>query len=147
MKPFNKTITAYKMFRTLKQHPGKLFSLFISKTNPVPVGVWVLAQHIPTKGYAPRPGWHAGLKPVAPHLMCKDGTMPKDRVWAEVEIPADKDWQPVADKQRTKDIRNEVPVGGYYRFPRSQSQGFEWVVSGAIRVKRVLSQEEVNKLV
>jgi len=70
--------------------------------------------------------------------MKKDGTMANDRVWAEVEISADVDWQPIADRSSTRDIRDRVPVNGFYRFKRPSSQGGEWLIAGSMIVKRIL---------
>lgn len=141
-----KTVRAYKLFRTLKTKPGKLFPLFIGKNESVPVGEWISAKFIPTQGFAERPGWHAGILPNAPHLLRKDGTMPSDRVWAEVEIPADVDWQSRADSTATGDIQSEVPAGGNYKFKRPGLQGGSWIIGGALKVNRVLSQLEVDKI-
>ncbi len=138
-----KSIIAYKLFRTMKTRPGEIFPLFIGNNIPTPIGKWVSAEFIPTAGFSPRPGWHVGRQPNASHLMKKDGTMPPDRVWAEVEIPADKDWQPIADKQASKDIRGEVPSEGFYRFKRPSNQGGEWLISGSMKVNRILSTKEV----
>jgi hypothetical protein len=143
------TVKAYKLFRTLKSKPGKIFPLFIGNKKEVPVGEWMEAEHIPTKGFAPRPGWHAGVTPKADHLS------KKGRVWAEVEIPADVDWQLEADKQGRYgkngqwipgDIKDRVPKGGHYRFPVNANQGAEWIISGALKVNRILSQEEVDEI-
>ncbi len=144
--PPKKTVKAYKLFRTLKTRPGELFPLFIGKSTATPVGEWISAEHIPTKGYAPRSGWHTGVLPTAPHLMKKDGTMQEGRVWAEVEIPADVDWQTKADSRKTKDIRGEVPEGGNYKFKTSKLQGGAWFISGAIKVNKVLSAFEVDSI-
>ncbi len=141
-----KTIKAYKLFRTLATRPGEIFPLFIGKTKPTPVGEWVPAEFLPTKGYAKRPGWHTGILPYAPHLMKKDGSMPKDRVWAEVELPADVDWQSVADQSKTKDIRDKIPEGGYYRFRTNKMQGGFWNIGGALKVNRILSDNEVTAI-
>ena len=144
--PPQKTIKAYKLFRTLKSRPGELFPLFIGKGESVPVGEWIPAKFIPTKGFAERPGWHAGVLPNAPHLLSKDGTMPSDRVWAEVEIPADVDWQSKANATSTGDIKSEVPAGGYYTFKRPGLQGGSWVIGGALKVNRLLSNADVDKI-
>jgi hypothetical protein len=62
------------------------------------------------------------------------------RVWAEVEIPdTDGGWQAKADASPTKDIREEIPVGGFYRFARPTNQGGEWIIAGRMRVVRVLA--------
>ena len=142
-----KTIKAYKLFRTLKSKPGEIFPLFIGKTKATPQSEWLKAEFIPTKGFADRPGWHAGILPIAPHLrQTATGRIKPDRVWAEVEIPADKDWQSVADQRDTKDIRDEVPEGGHYRFKTSKMQGGSWIIGGAIKVNRVLSDREVAEI-
>lgn len=140
----HKTMRAFKLFQTKKSRPGELFPLFIGKHKPTPIGEWVNAEFIPTKGFAPRPGWHVGTKPQANHLMCNDGTMPKNRVWCEVEIPAILDYTELAQQSPTGDLRGEVPVMGFYRFKRPEIQGGEWIIAGAIRVLRVLSQAEVD---
>lgn len=42
---------------------------------------------------------HAGALPAAPHLrQTSTGKRKPDRVWAEVELPDDTDWQSEADK-------------------------------------------------
>ncbi|MHC4640111.1 MAG: LPD38 domain-containing protein [Planctomycetota bacterium] len=144
-----KTIVAYKLFRTLKTKPGKLFPLFIGNQEEVKMNEWLEAEFIPTKGFSRRPGWHAGVKPIADHLS------KKGRVWAEVEISADVDWQPEADKygRYSKagkwipgDIKDRVPKGGHYRFPVNANQGAEWIIGGALRVNRLLTQEEVEDI-
>ena len=133
-----KTRTAYKLFRTLKSRPGELFPLFIGKTEPTPMGRWIPAENIKTKGFAHRPGWHVGSEQQADHLLKKDGTMDKNRVWALVEIPADINYQSEADSTPTGDIRGRVPVGGHYTFKRPQKQGSEWLIAGAIKVVKLL---------
>ena len=144
--PPQKTIKAYKQFRTLKSHPGKLFPLFIGKTDHAPLGQWLDAEHIPTKGYASRPGWHAGELPLAPHLRSKQNRIQEGRVWAEVEMPADRQWQHVADSQPTKDIRDQVPHDGHYRFKTNKMQGGAWLVGGSLKVNRILQDDDVRQI-
>ena len=141
---FVKTISAYKLFETRMKYPGQLFPLFIDTQTAVRQGgVWVPAQFFPTKGYAERPGWHAGLLPMAPHLRCRDGFMAQSRVWAKVSLPAGVDWQPIADRSATKDLRGIIPKNGYYRFKTSKMQGGVWLIGGALRIEQVLSDTEV----
>jgi hypothetical protein len=71
-------ITAYKLFRLRKD--GTLGPLFIGQRIRVPVGIWVKAEAIRTKGFAFRPGWHCCAKPEAPHLS------KRGRVWCDVSI-------------------------------------------------------------
>lgn len=142
-----KTITAYKLFRTLKSKPGQLFPLFIGNNKPVPIGEWLVAENLPTKGFAARPGWHAGATPSAPHLMTRDGRMAEGRVWAEVQMPADIDYTPEALKQPTKDFKDRIPEGGFYKFSTQKEQGEHgWVIGGALKVSRILKPEEVDAI-
>lgn len=141
-----RTKKAYKLFATKKNRPGELFPLFIGANIPTPMGVWIAAEYRPTPGFAHRPGWHVGALPVANHLKRKDGTFDPTRIWAEVEIPADIDWQAEADKSPTRDIKDEVPVGGFYRFKRPAHQGGEWWIAGAIKVNKILSWDEVEAI-
>lgn len=140
------TVKAYKLFKVKKKTPGNLYPLFIGKDKDTPIGKWLVAENIPTKGFDKRPGWHVGSSPYAPHLMHKDGTMFENRVWAEVEIPNDVDWQKEADQSPTKDVKNKVPAGGFYRFKRPLNQGGEWKIAGAIKINRVLSEEDVEDI-
>lgn len=142
-----KTVKTYKLFRTLKSRPGEVFPLFIDKAEPVPVGEWIQAKSVPTKGFAERPGWHSGEIPHAPQLLNKKGEIPPDRVWAEVEIPADVDWQTRLQQMGKKDLAGEVPEGGYYRFKGSNlAEAPNWYISGAMRVNRFLPDEEVSQI-
>lgn len=74
---------AFKLFRILKD--GSISPLFINKKQRLLVGSTYPAEDHPTKGFAHRAGWHATLKPVAPHLSMnlKSG---EKRMWAEVEV-------------------------------------------------------------
>lgn len=73
---------AYKLLRQRKD--GSLGSLFINRKEHLPVGMWMRAEEHRTNGFYFRPGWHALLKPVAPHLK----TNPKNekRIWAMVAV-------------------------------------------------------------
>jgi hypothetical protein len=97
---------AYKLFRQRKD--GTLGPLFIGARQRVPLGEWLEAEDIPTKGYAHRPGWHSGRRPEAPHLT------EKGRVWCEV-------W-----------------IRDYESYRRPESQGGEWLISKWLKVVRVL---------
>lgn len=69
---------AYKLF---KLHKDKsIGSLFINRTERLPLNKWLTAKPYPTKGYSFRPYWHCTNQPVAPHLSMNG------RSWYEVEI-------------------------------------------------------------
>jgi len=59
-------IYAHKLFTV--RADGTLGSLFINRRARLPIGEWMQAESIPTKGFALRPGWHATAEPDAPHL-------------------------------------------------------------------------------
>jgi len=119
--------TAWKLFRLKKN--GELTPLFIGKSKELPVGEWMEAEDIPTKGFAHRPGWHATLKPLAPHL--KEDAKGENRVWIEVVIE------------------------DFSTFKRPQSQGGTWVLAKRMMIQPLqpaflmnlsnLSNDELNR--
>lgn len=173
-----KTIKGYKLFRINPKQKGKLFPLFVDANTSVPMGVWLDAKsgEMTDKGkvksklgpLAYRPGWHSGDVPVATHI--GKGKPPKYRpenqVWAEVEIPADVDWQEEANKRarrlkkdskttglkkgdidpKTAHITDQLPTNGHYRYKTNPNMTGNWIISGAVKVNKVLSDEEVKKI-
>jgi hypothetical protein len=71
-------VIGYKLLR--KRKDGTLGPLFINRAQRIPFGVWLKAKPHRTPGYAFRPGWHATVRPVAPHLSLKG------RVWCRVRL-------------------------------------------------------------
>ena len=167
-----KTVKAYKLFKTKN---GKLYPLFVNANKPVPVGRWLTAEEGPqgksqgrvksTLGdLAYRPGWHSGDLPVATHIGAKShadlkapDTRPSNHVWAEVEHPADVDWQSVANGRarmnakgepipNTAHITDQVPHGGFYRYKTNPNMSGNWLISGGMKVNRVLGDDEVKAI-
>jgi hypothetical protein len=95
---------AFKLFT--QRADGTIGPLFINRRQRIPTGVWLPAEDYPTKGFANRPGWHAGREPNAPHLG------ERGRVWYEVEIE------------------------GYRSFKRPTAQGGEWLIADWMKVLR-----------
>lgn len=121
-----------------------------------------------------RPGWHLGDVPRAPQFDRKNketGEMefPKDFVWAECEYAMDVDYQPEADEQgymRTKvdDEGNvstyksnkyqhslaglkKLPSKGYYKYRTNPNPDtVPWVITGQMKVDRLLDDFEVNEI-
>jgi hypothetical protein len=148
-KPPQRTITAYKLFRVLKSKPGEIFPTQVDKTTSVPIGQWIPAKYVPTKGYAKRPGWHAGMLPMAPQMRSRAGKIQDQYVWAEVQMEADKHntLQAKADESPTKDLPGQIPKGGWYKFkPNSKVFKAPWIISGAVKVVRILPDNEVAKI-
>lgn len=141
-----KTKTGYKLFEM--RDDGKLFPLFIGKTNETPMNTWVPAEIIiEHKGFAHRPGWHIGATmPSAPWLMGADGTYKSQRgkkfkrVWCEVEYAADTDYTDVVEKLPKKCFIDRLPDGGFYNFRESGDR--LWVIADRIKVTKILSADE-----
>ena len=151
-----KTKVAYKLVKTFRSRPDEIFPLFINekdldakgpvKQKPIPLGEWVSAQNIPTKGFAKRPGWHSGQIPKTVHLLKKDGTLDSNRMWVEVEISDDVNWQDKANKTKTRDLPDTVPEYGNYEFAAPSLKGAKWHVSGEMKVNRFLSLKEADDI-
>jgi hypothetical protein len=111
---------AFKLFRVTAK--GELRSLFIGKCVDLPVGETLLAETIPTKGFAVRTGWHCTLQPIAPHLAIDPkGDMP--RIWAEVEVDT---------------------TGWVDYYDRPESQGGQWLTCQRMTIVRVIPREGVQ---
>lgn len=110
-----------------------------------------------------RPGWHLGEIPYAkqfnrlnPATGEKD-LFPKDFVWAEVEYAADNDYQQEADAEGMTEggkFRHSyaglkrVPEDGFYRYRTNPNPDTDpWIITGSMRVKKVLTNDEVDDLV
>lgn len=109
-----------------------------------------------------RPGWHLGLIPYAIQFNRKDENgektlFPKDFVWAEVEYAADKNYQKEAEAEgitEKGEYRHsyaglkKVPKDGYYIYRTNPNPETDpWIITGAMKVNRILSDKEVDDLV
>jgi hypothetical protein len=91
-----------------------------------------------------------------PKDVSKPSLRPSNQVWAEVEMPADVDWQSEANKRGVNakgklvpaqaHITDQLPHGGHYRYKTNPNMAGEWIIGGAMRVNRVLNDREVEKL-
>lgn len=109
-----------------------------------------------------RPGWHLGEIPYALQFNRKDENgnktlFPKDFVWAEVEYAADVYYQQEAEKEGITENGKyrhsyaglkHLPTDGYYRYRTNPNPETDpWIITGAMKVNRVLTNEEVDDLV
>lgn len=110
-----------------------------------------------------RPGWHLGEIPYALQFnrvnpaTGKRDLFPSDFVWAEVEYASDVDYQDEAMSYgytKTGKFRHSyaglprIPKDGFYRYRTNPDPNTDpWIITGAMRVNRVLSQEEVAEIV
>ena len=121
-----------------------------------------------------RPGWHLGDIPRASQFdrtnkETGEKEFPKDFVWALCDYVMDIDYQPESDEQgymRTKVDKDgnvqtyrsdkyqhslaglpKLPKDGYYKYrtnPRPDT--VPWVITGAIKVNKLLDDYEVNDI-
>ena len=166
------TVKAYKLFRVHKDHPGKLFPLFVDANTPVEMNKWVDAKEGDMKdgkvkskigALAYRPGWHAGDLPMATHIGEKSDPSvtapdrrPANHAWAEVEMPDDVDWQSEATRRGTNaqgklvpvkaHITDQIPKGGHYRYKTNPNMTGNWLIGGSMKVNKVLSDAEVERI-
>lgn len=137
------TKIGYKLFEMNKE--GKLYPLFINKKESIPIGEWIEAQNVPTKGFSVRPGWHLGMIPDAPWLKNHEGYYTSrwkagKRVWGIVEFVDDIDYQYEVNLLPQKCMKDRIPENGFYRF--REAGGREWIITGKIRVVQILTEEE-----
>lgn len=159
---------AYKLF---KVRNNKLYPLYIYANEEVPMNVWIDAKvgeissdgkHVKSKGLgnlALRPGWHSCDVPLADHIGTKqaDGTLAqaKDTVWCEIEVSDTVDYTSLAHQIGTnkngkvipvKSCLKEIPLDGFYYFQTNPIAKAKWIISGAIKINKILSHEEVEQI-
>jgi hypothetical protein len=79
-----------------------------------------------------------------------------NHVWAEVDMPNDKNWQKEADKRGMNDkgkfiaknahITDQIPHGGHYRYKTNSNMKGNWLIGGGMKVNRILSDDEVKSI-
>ncbi len=109
-----------------------------------------------------RPGWHLGTIPYAIQFNRKDENgektlFPKDFVWAEVEYADDVDYQQEAESYGvTENGKYRHSYAGLPRVPKDGSYTYRtnpnpetdpWIITGAMKVKRILTPSEVDEMV
>lgn len=156
-------MTGYKLFR--KGRDGKLYPLYVGANKVTEVGTWLDAEcgkmtedgHVKSKlgDLAYRPGWHLNEDaPFVSHIysMHKGKKYLKDGcVWCLVEYGGT-DYQSEAEEagrnKKGKVIAKNaylkrIPVGGFYRYKTNPNMTGAWIIAGAIKVVRELSDTEV----
>ena len=109
-----------------------------------------------------RPGWHLGVVPYAIQFNRKDAEgnktlFPKNFVFAEVEYAADVDYQeearqeginPSGKYQHSLAGLKHLPTDGYYMYRTNPNPETDpWVITGAMKVNRILTRAEQAELV
>ena len=109
-----------------------------------------------------RPGWHLGVIPYALQFNRADETgertlFPANFVWAEVEYANDVDYQEEAMSygynqngkfQHSYAGLPRVPENGSYHYRTNPNPDTDpWIITGAMRIKRLLTPTEVDEMV
>lgn len=155
----------YKLFR---YKSGSLYPLFVFANRPVPIGEWLSAEDGPRTEdgkvksrlgeLAYRPGWHINDgAPYVNHIYSnhdgkrylKDGC-----VWCEVEYNTDVCYSDEAYDNGWKNGKwaalraqlDHIPVDGYYTYKTSPQMFGTWIISGEMKVDRIMSDDEVESL-
>lgn len=159
----------YKLFKVKKSQKGKLFPLYVLADKETPMGVWLDAEvgiltpngKIKSKlgELALRAGWHLSDIPYATHIGIKDKNgnivyMHDDEVWCEVEYADAINYQQEANRNGYRNGKfyakyacfEHVPVNGFYRYKTNPNMTGDWIISGAIKVNRILSDKEVESI-
>lgn len=162
---------AYKLFRIKRNEPGKIFPLFVNADKEIPMNVWIAAEcgertqngKVKSKlgPLAFRPGYHLNADmPYVTHIGIKGNSgkieyLNPDHVWCEVEYSDEINYQDEANRNglNKKGIvipKNacikHIPTNGYYRYKTNPNMYGEWIIAGAIKVNRIISDEEVKKI-
>ena len=156
---------AYKLFR-LKNN--QLYPLYVFPNEIIPMNSWLTAKcgelfdstHVRTKigNLALRPGFHLAEIPNSPWIGQKaaDGSLLRrnDNVWCECEHSDNICYQDYVNEigRNKKGIvipknamMREIPIDGYYHY-KTNPQGDVWIIAGAIKVNRILSNDEVEMI-
>lgn len=151
---------AYKLCRI---SDGKLYPLYVYSHIEMPIGQKLIAtpgpkdangKVISTLGkLAYRPGFHCCELPLADHIgkRMPNGKLyqRKNSVWCEVEINGNIDYTAKAaeGKKLPRDqYLKYAPSDGYYWYNTNPSAKIRWLIAGEMTIKRILTQDEVNKL-
>lgn len=109
-----------------------------------------------------RPGWHLGETPLAtqfdrtnPETGVKE-LFPENFVWALCDVAADHDYQEEAMSygytkngkfQHSLAGLPKLPTDGYYKYRTNPNPDtVPWLITGAMKVKKILSDAEVNAI-
>lgn len=161
---------AYKLFRVMSTNKGKLFPLYVNADKPTPIGVWLDAEcgELKPNGkvksklgdLAFRPGWHLSDYPLATHIGVKGDSgeiefINAQHVWCECEYSDEINYQEEANKNGTKEdgkfiprdaFLKKIPENGYYRYKTNPKMFGDWIISGKLKINRILSDKEVNEI-
>ena len=140
----------YKLFRV---KGTKLYPLYVNANTPTPIGRWINAEvgekkdetHVKSKlgALSLRPGWHSTSVPFTDWIgkRMPDGTLAQkpDTVWCECVVEGHQ--LEVTSRYGSRELLN-----GWYFFKTNSKQKDPWIISNKIRIRRILSNNEVAEI-
>ena len=142
----------YKLFRLRN---GKLFPLYVEAGRELPIGEWLVAgvgervdeTHVKASGcggkLSLRPGFHSTTVPFTDWIGRKmpDGTLAqrKDTVWCECEVVGKQKF--VEDRNGSREL-----LDGWYYFRTNAKQKDPWIISKLLKINRMLSRADVERI-
>ena len=143
----------YKLFRVKN---GKLYPLYVEANREMEVGKWLKSgvgervddTHVKASGCGGslrlRSGYHSTTIPFTDWIGEKqdDGTLAqrKNTVWCECEVKGKE------VENKTREGYDVVPKDSYYYFKTNSKQEEPWIISDWLKIKRILSNDEVAKI-
>lgn len=150
---------------------GRLYPLYVNANEPFEIGVWMKATPGPMlpngkvkarklNQLAYRPGFHSTEIPYETHIGNKGPSgkiesIPDEYVWVEINYKDDVDYQPEANANGINNKGNfnprdayikRIAKDGYYRYKTNPNMTGDWIISGEMRINRILSDDEVNRI-
>ena len=159
----------YKLFRTKKTEPGKLFPLYVFADKEMPIGEWMKAEEGPMTANAKvksllgelayRPGWHINDKvPYVTHIYSVhngEHYLRDDCIWCEVEYDDSINYQDEANQngwhKNGKFVARDaylkkIPENGYYRYKTNPNMYGEWIIAGNMKINRIMTDAEAEEM-
>ena len=161
-----------KAYKLVRKKNGNYYPLYVYANEPFPIGEWIEAKcgemtqdgKVKSKlgKLAYRPGLHLCEIPHELHIGGKSkgtGTpvdyLPDDLVWVEVEFSSEIDYQPFAEMAGmnrhgkvipVKSFLKFVPVNGFYYYNTSPHATVRWIICGAMKITKELTDNEVKEI-
>lgn len=161
---------AYKLLRLSKEHKGKIYPLFVNTDSETVLHKWLQAECGERKDNGKvksrlgdlcfRPGWHMSDIPYAPHIGRKGSTgnieyMNENYIWCECEYSSKINYQEMANQNCVnkdgiiipkKAYLTDIPYNGFYRYKTNPNMYGDWIIAGAIKIEKILTDDEVDRI-
>ena len=140
-------------YKLLRIKNNKLYPLYVLANKEIVPGKWLNAEvgelkdatHVKSRlgALSLRPGFHSTEIPFTDWIgkKGKDGKLYQrpDTVWCECEVKG-------TQLQVTERFGLRTIPDGWYYFRTQVKQIFPWIISGKIKINRILTQSEVEEI-